>query len=181
MNYWSSFLNPISSDIVCLINISIEFMSNYFEIMKYFEIALFKKFPNPVLLKLHANTKGYMLPKHVYCIPANWNFTLLESKLQILFFVLIKQANNQLFKQISRISFQSDFDWVYLPVKSLLRSGSFLNCKYLPTSPLITSRFVQMVSTAVIYVYSMYQLKLLQDTYVLFKKNQHYWWFLPIN
>lgn len=93
-----------------------------------------------------------MLPKHVYCIPANWNFTLLESKLQILFFVLIKQANNQLFKQISRISFQSDFDWVYLPVKSLLRSGSFLNCKYLPTSPLITSRFIQMVSTAVISV-----------------------------
>lgn len=112
MNYWSSFLNPISSDIVCLIIISIEFMSNYFEIMKYFEIALFKKFLNPVLLKLHANTKGYMLPKHVYCIPANWNFTLLESKLQILFFVLIKQANNQLFKQISRISFWGNFGWV---------------------------------------------------------------------
>lgn len=43
MNYWSNFLNPISSDIVCLIIISIEFMSNYFE------IALLKKFPNPVL------------------------------------------------------------------------------------------------------------------------------------
>lgn len=71
VNELLSFLNPISSDIVCLIIISIEFMSNYFEIMKYFEIALFKKFPNPVLLKLHANTKGYMLPKHVYCIPAN--------------------------------------------------------------------------------------------------------------
>lgn len=79
VNELLSFLNPISSDIVCLIIISIEFMSNYFE------IALLKKFPNPVLLKLHANTKGYMLPKHVYCIPANWNFTLLESKLQILF------------------------------------------------------------------------------------------------
>lgn len=65
VNELLSFLNPISSDIVCLIIISIEFMSNYFE------IALLKKFPNPVLLKLHANTKGYMLPKHVYCIPAN--------------------------------------------------------------------------------------------------------------
>lgn len=93
-----------------------------------------------------------MLPKYVYCIPANWNFTLVESKLQILFFVLIKQANNQLFKQIGRISFWGNFGWVYLPVKRLLRSGSCLNCKYLPTSPLITSRFVQMVSTAVISV-----------------------------
>lgn len=71
MNELLSFLNLISLDIVCFIIILIEFMLNYFEIMKYFEIVFFKKFFNFVFLKLYVNIKGYMFLKYVYCILVN--------------------------------------------------------------------------------------------------------------
>lgn len=71
VNELLSFLNLISLDIVCFIIILIEFMLNYFEIMKYFEIVFFKKFFNFVFLKLYVNTKGYMFLKYVYCILVN--------------------------------------------------------------------------------------------------------------
>lgn len=59
VNELLSFLNLISLDIVCFIIILIEFMLNYFEIMKYFEIVFFKKFFN------------FMFLKYVYCILVN--------------------------------------------------------------------------------------------------------------
>lgn len=71
VNELLSFLNLISLDIVCFIIILIEFMLNYFEIMKYFEIVFFKKFLNFVFLKLYVNIKGYMFLKYVYCILVN--------------------------------------------------------------------------------------------------------------
>lgn len=71
VNELLSFLNLISLDIVCFIIILIEFMLNYFEIMKYFEIVFFKKFFNFVFLKLYVNIKGYMFLKYVYCILVN--------------------------------------------------------------------------------------------------------------
>lgn len=71
VNELLSFLNLVSLDIVCFIIILIEFMLNYFEIMKYFEIVFFKKFFNFVFLKLYVNIKGYMFLKYVYCILVN--------------------------------------------------------------------------------------------------------------
>lgn len=71
VNELLSYLNLISLDIVCFIIILIEFMLNYFEIMKYFEIVFFKKFFNFVFLKLYVNIKGYMFLKYVYCILVN--------------------------------------------------------------------------------------------------------------
>lgn len=71
VNELLSYLNLISLDIVCFIIILIEFMLNYFEIMKYFEIVFFKEFFNFVFLKLYVNIKGYMFLKYVYCILVN--------------------------------------------------------------------------------------------------------------